>query len=951
MITKTIESGFIMGDVKTTEKKSIAKANGLKSTFFIDNDKTLMTSFGKGNSAVLEKMIDNYDVEELQDENKKAFDAAVKTLGEAHIKGRCGESDVVLPKSSDTNHLQAKSTIEKIYFGKTFTDNIHIQIAYNIMDIKKIFAIYANTIVESIDNLKDRHTDSVADKDEFLGMLYTFNSVEKSSLASLILKEGLIDEEKSKNYFFIKGNVWKSKKHKQLKALNAKFNYHGDFQNELRSLGTYLQNQFRDLKKMKKAAKSYDDIQKIIKSSIYFGDAFLDQNGNVDVNTAYTIICLLGVLRQQSFHEKSTTNTWIFEIDNKRNQGFNNALDTVFKNKVDKLNNDFLKNSKVNLSVLFEIYGGEKKSELVKEYYDFSVRKSYKNMGFSIKTLRETILTFEDAKVITDQKYDSVRSKFYSLFDFVIYRYYLANQKRGEDFVDKLRKCVTKEDKPNLYENEAKMLWTNIKTSVLKQIMPKMDGNYIQKIAKNEDVASQYSSALDGIMQTAENTSYFSKTMYCVSLFLDGKEINCLLTSLINKFDNINSLCRVLVDAGYESDSNIFTDKYMLFADSEKITDELRFVNSFARMSKTTKAVKDGNASVNRQMYYDSAALFGEFNKEKVEKLYHLGDVKATKFDKALRNFMINNVINSNRFNYVTRFINPAEGARIMQSKVLVEFALKDIPEAQLIRYCKTAGITFDADYPDCAKMAKDLADMLNKVRFDNFVKVKQIVKADSEEAKQKERYKAIIRLYLTVLYLIVKSLVKVNMSYSIAFGILERDCEIMNQKYECQDYFIRSEPHSGQVRGYDFAATKITDDFRKDGRLNKRVANSIETNKELYKDDLFYAYRNQVAHLNVIETLPNYVDRIKNVKSYFDLYHCILFLNLMENKAPYLQESINTVKNHVSSNGKTVYENVCEHNTVSKDFLYGLNTPFAYNAARYINLSNREKFIEGYGK
>ena len=33
-----------------------------------------------------------------------------------------------------------KDIIEKMYFGETFDDNIHIQIAYNIMDIKKIFS-------------------------------------------------------------------------------------------------------------------------------------------------------------------------------------------------------------------------------------------------------------------------------------------------------------------------------------------------------------------------------------------------------------------------------------------------------------------------------------------------------------------------------------------------------------------------------------------------------------------------------------------------------------------------------------------------------------------------------------------------------------------------------------------------------------------------------------------
>ncbi|MGN0114177.1 MAG: type VI-D CRISPR-associated RNA-guided ribonuclease Cas13d, partial [Acutalibacteraceae bacterium] len=659
-----------MEEVKKSEKKSIAKANGLKSTFFIDGGKSLMTSFGNGNSAVLEKMIDNFDVEELHGEHR-TFDAAVKSLAEAHVKGRCGESDVALPKSSDTNLLRAKSTIEQIYFGKTFTDNIHIQIAYNIMDIKKIFAIYANTVVVTVNNLRNRNCSLNEPNDnDFLGMFFTFNDAKTALLASLIVKQGLIDEQLSSfNSIKVNSHVWTSKKDKQLKPLKYDFNYHGNPNNEIHELERHLLSKYKTLGNLKKAAKSHDDVKRILKSSVYFGDAFLDSNGNVDDNTSYTVLCLLGILRQQSFHELSNTSKWLFNIESQRDDRFEKALNKIFNNKLDKLNKDFLKNSKVNLSILFDIYRGENKSELVKEYYDFSVRKAFKNMGFSIKTLRETILTFNSAKTIADQRYDTVRSKFYSLFDFIIYRYYITNQKRAdkksraEAFVDKLRMCVEIEDKPKLYENEAKTLWANINNIVLEQIMPKMNARYIRDAAKSRFDDSQYKNALDGIMQTADKISLFAKMMYCVSLFLDGKEINCLLTSLINKFDNINSLCEVLVNAGYESDNSIFINDYKLFADSKRITDELRFVNSFARMSKTAKAVKDSDVSVNLQMYYDSAAVFGESDKEKVREKYCLKDKneedkKVTKYDKALRNFMINNVINSNRFNYVTRFIN-----------------------------------------------------------------------------------------------------------------------------------------------------------------------------------------------------------------------------------------------------------------------------------------------------
>ncbi len=48
------------------KKEHFAKSAGLKSVFFIGDDKILVTSFGKGNNAVPEKRIVNRNVEDLE---------------------------------------------------------------------------------------------------------------------------------------------------------------------------------------------------------------------------------------------------------------------------------------------------------------------------------------------------------------------------------------------------------------------------------------------------------------------------------------------------------------------------------------------------------------------------------------------------------------------------------------------------------------------------------------------------------------------------------------------------------------------------------------------------------------------------------------------------------------------------------------------------------------------
>ena len=68
-------------------------------------------------------------------------------------------------------------------------------------------------------------------------------------------------------------------------------------------------------------------------------------------------------------------------------------------------------------------------------------------------------------------------------------------------------------------------------------------------------------------------------------MFLDGKEINDLLTSLINKFDNIRSLLEIL-DSVSSFEKCSFTENYKFFEQGSKICSEIRMINGFAHMQK-----------------------------------------------------------------------------------------------------------------------------------------------------------------------------------------------------------------------------------------------------------------------------------------------------------------------------------------------------------------------------
>ena len=74
------------------------------------------------------------------------------------------------------DYIGIKGAIEEKYFGKQFpNDNIRVQIAYNIADIKKSLALYANNIVYMMYNLHPNDKERGINSDH-IGMLFFPNS-------------------------------------------------------------------------------------------------------------------------------------------------------------------------------------------------------------------------------------------------------------------------------------------------------------------------------------------------------------------------------------------------------------------------------------------------------------------------------------------------------------------------------------------------------------------------------------------------------------------------------------------------------------------------------------------------------------------------------------------------------------------------------------------------------
>ena len=954
--------------------KSKAKAAGLKSGIILSRETVIMTAFGKGNAAILEKKIDRAAIAPLSSpenfglsqtnavpgnrkqrragdpdkqarreaywkdhpEAKAKYESALAsrpatgdavpapapTPGkyEVHSKRPCAPADALRDnplKASPCDQLRAKDKLEALLFGETFADTLRVQMAYSVLDISKIFTPHIVNLVYVLNNLA---RDKQMSEDDVIGGLY-------------------IDFEDARNA--------PSKKHWEQflnwkKAAQLSFGYFGDAFPEREKDGRHDS----DAQKQERA-KRHDD-------------------------AVWCAVALVSALRASTTHGARTN--VLFQPERLHPQ-IRALVSSVYSRRIDKLNADFIAmNGKSNLPILFHYFDArtdEQKAEIARAYYDFVVRKANKNMGFSLRTVREEMLRIDEhAQRLASDDYSTVRHKLYSLLDFIVYRHFtgVTQGQTPEFIINQLRAATDDAQKQRVYAGAAKAAWSKLSASVLDRLLPRIDRIKTDQGAEalSADEIKRLSAAIDPVRITADNTSLFSQTVYFVSRFLDGKEINDLLTTLIHAFENIQSFRDVerdLVARGELSGVAAFTDGYRLFEQSGAIAAELRVVNSFARMSCESPAIK-------LQQYLDAARVLGieekpdgETEADYVSRVLKLGE-KGTRehvIDKSFRNFIAKNIVESARFGYLVRYANP-QTVKALATPNMLRFVLGRIWENDAARLKEHAGQrgqkSLIARYTEAMGIPSDLpkdrqidalVERLRNISFEAFMNVKQKPGKDEGEIKEKERLLALARLYLIALYHIVKNLVYVNSRYVIALQRLEADSAL----HGTGTFDGKGTPAPG--RHY----TDLTQKFVDNRWLNAKMCGLLPANMAAgkYDDWPFLVYRNAIAHLGVLARTGEVCETMGRVPSWFALYHYVMqtacipdtLTGILENwndkkASPEEKAALASALGAYSADNGPL-ERVLENGNFSKDTLWSLNAPFGYNLARYKNLSMEALF------
>lgn len=870
------------------KKKSSVKAAGMKSILVSEN-KMYITSFGKGNSAVLEyevDKVDDNDYNKTQLSSKGSSNIELHGVNEVNItfSSKHGfESGVEINTSNPTHRsgesspvrgdmLGLKSELEKRFFGKTFDDNIHIQLIYNILDIEKILAVYVTNIVYALNNMlgiKDSES-----YDDFMGYLSAKNTYEVFTHPD---KSNLSDK--------AKGNIKKSF------------------------------STFNDLLKTKRLG--------------YFG---LEEPKTKDTRVSqaykkrvYHMLAIVGQIRQCVFHdlsEHSEYDLYSF-IDNSKKvyRECRETLDYLVDERFDSINKGFIQGNKVNISLLIDMMKGYEADDIIRLYYDFIVLKSQKNLGFSIKKLREKMLD-EYGFRFKDKQYDSVRSKMYKLMDFLLFcNYYRNDVVAGEALVRKLRFSMTDDEKEGIYADEAAKLWGKFRND-FENIADHMNGDVIKELGKADMDFDE--KILDSEKKNASDLLYFSKMIYMLTYFLDGKEINDLLTTLISKFDNIKEFLKIMKSSAVDVECEL-TAGYKLFNDSQRITNELFIVKNIASMRKPA-------ASARLTMFCDALTILGIDDKITDDRISEILKLKEKgKGIHGLRNFITNNVIESSRFVYLIKYANAQKIREVAENEKVVMFVLGGIPDTQIERYYKSCVEVPDMNSSLEAKRS-ELARMIKNISFDDFKNVKQ--QAKGRENVAKERAKAVIGLYLTVMYLLVKNLVNVNARYVIAIHCLERDFGLYKEiipelasKNLKNDYRILSQTLCELCDNGDESPNLFL-------KKNKRLRKCVEVDINNADSSMTRKYRNCIAHLTVVRELKEYIGDIRTVDSYFSIYHYVM------------QRCITKRENDTKQEEKIKYEDdLLKNHGYTRDFVKALNSPFGYNIPRFKNLSIEQLF------
>jgi hypothetical protein len=399
-----------------------------------------------------------------------------------------------------------------------------------------------------------------------------------------------------------------------------------------------------------------------------------------------------------------------------------------------------------------------------------------------------------------------------------------------------------------------------------------------------------------------------------------------------------------------------------------------------------------------RQLYKAAIKMLGApdlyVSDEWIEANVLTGDKAKKKDVNPFRNFIAKQVIESDRFQYLVRYVKPETVRALMGNSQIIRYVLNrvgniqddHIHESQVEKHYKNLP-EYDESETNFEKKVDALTKYLTDFSFSNIENQRKfIVNKKEDRNKAIEKLKALTRLYLTVAFVAIKNLVKTNARYYIAFSVFDRDKHLSEKKdkkdkengelndnpsfeseiggfknyFAITEYFLNKDDNVRYIPDpklpdaenkkalFKFIDTRAGKwHFTK--KWNKILRNNIAEAKKIHETGLLLtAARNDAEHLNILFALPKYVAEFhtdnKPMQSYFELYHFIL--QKWTCRPEWFDEKTQNYFPNPLSLGD-LPNNLEKHHTPSHDWIKYAFVSLAYNLPRYKNLTIEALFDE----
>ena len=858
------------------QKKTSSKRIGLKS-IFQTGKKAYLAGFGKNNKNIIEK---KYFENSITNETEvPAFDARLDEnlnfiLEKNHLSANYA-NPVFQTKKKDF----LKENLEKFYFGNISNGNIPIQIAYYARSIEKLFALYINDIIYAIDNLNlNRKTVLNIPLNDF-GNDVLGNDISVkvwfSALQETIKKGKDFSSKEEKNHFY---------KAKRIIAFLKNINcYEGLFENLFNKV--------------------------TVDSGLYGQEAKLNQ--------IYKTMQVIAFIRNNLIHGENN----IFKrVEN------NNVKTTAFeiyKNAQSVFLKSFKENSQTNVFILNKIYG----TDISNCYFDFAYTKDYKNIGISIKKIREQLFEIRNTKeVFGVEEFSKIKSKLNTLYDFSIQHFLKEND-------DYLNSCVSsqREALEDYKEENYSKMAHDMNKQLAKELMT-IDNICLKFESFKKDNEKSIKQIIFNVDEkTFSQNTIIASFVYVMCRFLNEKEINEFVTGLINNLTNIQSLVETLKQLEPNSrELNYFNQTFEAFNDIDELIVELQTIITVSKQRKIEikKARKNRNLKMeNNDCSYDY-----------LNEAYVLLSDESLSFDEVKENvdlckFLRNNIIKSNKFSYILRYNNLKNCKLLFQNKEFVKYIISSqVSKTQLERHFEIAR-TFNVSVHSVDELCESLKT----------ISLKEII-SKNNSPEYSEFLKSLIQLYMTIIYLATKSMVRINSLYCIAWLSYEQDTfyYLKNPQKVISRFNIgqNNQAQNNKIEYNNSITTRALFENKLYGKHNETFITYLREHFICLIDEkeVFKIVRNNVMHLTVIDKFLPLISKYNSKNSsYFSLYNFVLQTLTCDEV-----EELSYCKKNFLLKGN-----------YSKDMVQILNMPFAYNIARFKALTNEKIFekVQKFGK